>query len=84
MSSMVVWHGTRGEFDTLLAAVGRNCTCTTGPNGVRTATCAAHQMVVEDQRAVDGLLFARRIAGRLRKEEAGEDTDRRNLGALRS
>lgn len=84
MSSMVVWHGTRGEFDTLLAAIGRNCSCTTGPNGVRTATCAAHQMVVEDQRAVDGLLFARRIAARLRVEEAVEDVEPLNAGVLRA
>jgi hypothetical protein len=32
-------------------------------------TCAAHTMLAHDQRAVDGLLFMRRIAERLLAEE---------------
>ena len=37
--------------------------------GVRLATCAPHRMLTEDQRALNGLLFARRMAERLRHEE---------------
>ena len=37
--------------------------------GVRLATCAPHRMLTEDQRALNGLLFARRMAERLRREE---------------
>jgi hypothetical protein len=33
------------------------------------ATCAAHRMLSEDQRALDGLLFERYIANRLKREE---------------
>jgi hypothetical protein len=82
MSNPIVWHGTRGEFGQLLEAVGKYRTCATNAKGERTATCEPHRMVVEDQRAVDGLLFARRIAGRLRREEQGARTDRQRPGAL--
>jgi hypothetical protein len=37
--------------------------------GVRLATCAPHRMLTEDQRALNGLLFARRMAERLSHEE---------------
>jgi len=37
--------------------------------GVRLATCAPHRMLTEDQRALNGLLFARRMAERLLREE---------------
>ena len=37
-------------------------------NAAHTA-CAAHRMLIEDQRAMDGLLFARRMADRLKREE---------------
>ena len=37
--------------------------------GVRLATCAPHRMLTEDQRALNGLLFARRLVERLRREE---------------
>jgi hypothetical protein len=37
--------------------------------GVRLATCAPHRMLTEDQRALNGLLFARRMAERLQREE---------------
>jgi hypothetical protein len=53
----------------LLNALSHNCECKVSAEGVRLTTCASHQLLVEDQRAVDGLLFARRIADRLREEE---------------
>jgi hypothetical protein len=63
----VTWHGRAAEYRDLVSAVGRNCCCEYGM-GARTQ-CAAHHMIAEDQRALDGLLFARRMADRLRREE---------------
>jgi hypothetical protein len=37
--------------------------------GVRVKVCAPHRMLAEDQRVLDGLLFARRDARRLRDQE---------------
>jgi hypothetical protein len=65
----VVWHGTQQESFDLVNAIARNCTCEFGLMGVRLATCAPHRMLTEDQRALNGLLFARRMAERLRYEE---------------
>jgi hypothetical protein len=64
-----VWHGTREESFALLDAVARNCGCEFSQTGLRLANCAPHRMLVDDQRALDGLVFARRIAVRLRREE---------------
>ena len=50
--------------------------------GVRLSTCASHHMLNEDQRALDGLLFGRRIAGRLSDEE-GLDTYQRAIEGSR-
>jgi hypothetical protein len=36
---------------------------------VRVNVCAPHRMLAEDQRVLDGLLFARREARRLRDQE---------------
>jgi hypothetical protein len=72
----VVWHGTLKERRDLSNTVRDYCACEFGRMGVRLSTCAGHHMLTEDQRALDGLLFARRIAGRLRREE-GLDTYQR-------
>src|SRR3984893_11419496 len=69
MAPQVVWHGTQQESFDLVNAIGRNCTCEFGLMGVRLATCAPHRMLTEDQRALNGLLFARRMQERLRLEE---------------
>jgi hypothetical protein len=69
MANNVVWHGTQTETFELLQALSHNCSCVVTAEGVRLSTCAPHQMLVEDQRAIDGLLFYRRIAERLRAEE---------------
>ena len=82
MSNPIVWHGTRGEFGELLEVVGKYCNCATDAKGERTTTCEPHRMVVEDQRAVDGLLFARHIASRLRLEELGSGASRNKASAL--
>jgi hypothetical protein len=64
-----VWNGTQQESIDLVAAVNRNCTCQIGSDGQRTETCAPHRMMLDDQRALNGLLFFRQIAQRLQKEE---------------
>ena len=86
MTTHVVWHGTQQESFDLVNAIARNCTCEFGLMGVRLATCAPHRMLTEDQRALNGLLFARRMADRLRQEEfsrAKSETARgRNLSQI--
>lgn len=69
MVGHVLWHGTQVEALDLLQSLNRNCSCVFTADGTRLSTCAPHQMLATDQRAIDGLLFARRIAGRLRIEE---------------
>src|ERR1700738_4518619 len=69
MSMQVVWHGTQQESFDLVNAIARNCTCEFGLMGVRLATCAPHRMLTEDQRALNGLLFALRMAQRWNREE---------------
>ncbi len=68
-TTTISWHGTVRENLDLMRAVTRNCACDVGLMGVRLTSCAAHQMLVQDQRALDGLLFGRRIAAKLRDEE---------------
>ena len=69
-SPTVIWHGTQQDSNDLVNAIAHNCACEFGLMGVRMATCGPHAMLIEDQRALNGLLFARRIAERLRQEEA--------------
>ncbi len=69
MANRTVFNGTQREGVDLLNAIARYCTCEFGLMGVRLATCAPHRMLVDDQRALDGLLFARRMADRWRLEE---------------
>ena len=69
MASNVLWHGTQTEALELLQALSRNCSCVVTAAGVRITMCVPHEMLASDQRAVDGLLFARRIASRLQREE---------------
>ena len=78
----VIWHGTPTERRDLSNAVHHNCACEFGLMGVRLSTCASHHMLNEDQRALDGLLFGRRIAGRLSDEE-GLDTCQRAIEGSR-
>ena len=73
MASEVLWHGTQQDSFDLVNAIARNCTCEFGLMGVRLSTCAAHRMLVEDQRALDGLLFVRSMAERLHREEFSTD-----------
>jgi hypothetical protein len=79
MIRQTVFHGTEQETSTLLSAIQRYCACTRALTGQITALCAPHRMLLDDQRALNGLLFARRIAERLTLEE---HSGRRALWAM--
>jgi hypothetical protein len=64
------WNGTSDEALALLHTLRRNCQCRVA-RGRTVAACAPHTMLAHDQRAVDGLLFMRRMAARLLIEEFG-------------
>ena len=68
----VTFHGTQNEDFALSIAINRNCGCVTGRLG-KLDTCQAHHMRDNDQRAVDGLVYARRMAERLLVEEFTTD-----------
>ncbi len=72
MTTGCSWHGTSTEWNELGEAVTHNCTC-----GERTDSlaprCSAHQLL-DEQRALDRLLFTRRIAATLVQEEMVEDS----------
>jgi hypothetical protein len=69
MPQQVSWCGTRDELLQLTAVIGHNCACASQSTASTRPTCAAHRMLWQDQRALNGLLFARHIAERLRREE---------------
>ena len=68
MARRIIWNGTTDEAIALLHALRQHCACHV-EDGRTVAPCAAHNMLVQDQRAVDGLLFIRRMAARLLAEE---------------
>jgi hypothetical protein len=68
MARRIIWNGTAEEAIALLHALREHCACHV-QDGRTVAPCAAHNMLVQDQRAVDGLLFMRRMAARLLTEE---------------
>jgi hypothetical protein len=68
MPRRIIWNGTTDEALVLLHALREHCACRVD-NGRTVAICASHSMLVRDQRAVDGLLFMRRMAARLLAEE---------------
>jgi hypothetical protein len=67
--SRIVWNGTDTEQVELLSAIERNCACSYDKLGVRLIACGAHTMLVRDQRALNGLLWTRRLAKQLLAEE---------------
>ena len=67
ISRSVTWHGTESEEQELVAAVEQHCACTPPDDGDE--LCAAHHLLISDQRTLDRLVFARRIADQLRREE---------------
>jgi hypothetical protein len=68
MAQRIIWNGTTDEALALLHALREHCSCAV-ENGRIVAACAGHLMLARDQRAVDGLLFMRRMAERLLAEE---------------
>jgi len=57
----VLFHGTEGERDDLLAALNRQCECVYAPvTNIRTTTCPGHHALVTDQKLIDRLVFMRR------------------------
>lgn len=71
-----VWHGTKDEADALLAVLARNCLCKWNDDGSLNDQCGVHRMLLTDQKALDGLLFAKRIAHRLIYEEESDAAGR--------
>ena len=68
MARRITWNGTTEEALALLHALRAHCECRID-DGRTVAPCASHAMLAKDQRAVDGLLFMRRMAARLLAEE---------------
>jgi len=68
----VVWNGTMCEQAELLSAIEHNCGCRFDMRcglRIRTSSCSAHDMLVHDQRALNGLLWTRRRLHRRLDEE---------------
>jgi hypothetical protein len=65
----VEWHGTLIEQLDLMAAVQHNCECRYDSLGQSRTACASHVMLASDQRALNGLLWNRRLAQRLLIQE---------------
>jgi len=68
MAQRITWNGTTDEGLALLHALSEHCSCSVD-YGRTVAVCPGHLMLAHDQRAVDGLLFMRRMAARLLTEE---------------
>ncbi|HLZ29835.1 MAG TPA: hypothetical protein VKV73_21155 [Chloroflexota bacterium] len=68
MRRHITWNGTTDEALALLHALRAHCECRV-ESGRTLSPCASHSMLARDQRAVDGLLFMRRMAARLLAEE---------------
>ena len=66
---ITLWPRTDPEYLDLIRALNRYCGCEFAFMGRRESTCSVHSMLAEDQRALNGLLFSRRIVARLRDEE---------------
>lgn len=67
--TQAVFHGTEEEALALLQAIDRNCVCNR-PLGILVGDpCLTHMMLVDQQRQLDGLLFARRNVDKLLVEE---------------
>ncbi len=67
-----IFHGTPGDEIALQVAFNKYCTCEyEETSGARMNCCAGHDMMVHDQRALDGLAFERWQVERLLREEFG-------------
>jgi hypothetical protein len=64
-----IWYGTDEERLDLLASIERNCMCGFDANGARVSACDSHTLLVQRQRVLNGLLYARRNAQLFIREE---------------
>lgn len=70
MTTHAIWHGTQNEGFALQEALRNNCACeSSSTDGTRISTCAPHHMFLTDQRALNGLVFMRRMADCLKRRE---------------
>ena len=67
MAQFAVWHGDDAEMTALIEAVEHNCACS--DQHAHSGHCGPHEMLAFDQRALDGLVFVRRMTQRLHDEE---------------
>ncbi len=70
MANRIVWRGTQAEAAELLAALNRFCSCDDLADEPVPGICPCH-LLLEDQRSLDLLLYARRISTRFVAEEFG-------------
>jgi len=80
MPTTACWHGTATEHVDLTRALTRHCACAFHAQSRELSMCAGHEMLRSDQRAIDGLLFSRSIAARLRNEEFRSGPDLAEVG----
>jgi len=66
---MLTFPGTEEEGAILLKAIASYCTCEYGDDGARKSSCASHTMLVQDERALLGLVFMRRMSQCLKRGE---------------
>ncbi len=63
------WNGTLVEHLDLIAAIEHNCECSFDSMGARVVVCASHGMLMREQRALNGLLWTRRLLKQRLTEE---------------
>jgi hypothetical protein len=63
-----VWHGSQAETQALMDAIHAACACRWGLMGQRLEMCGAHGLL-HQQRALDGLLWARHARERWQRGE---------------
>ena len=69
MLPVITWHGSPSQWKELEQATQHNCTCEVDDACGLQTECSMHHGLRCDQRLLDGLLFARKIAKRLWAEE---------------
>lgn len=69
MPRPTIWHGSEAQAIELLRAIAHHCSCAFSATGERLGSCSVHTMLAYDQRALDGLLFARHMSSRWSNEE---------------
>lgn len=75
----IIFNGTDTEKSDLITALQHNCGCAFGPFGMRMSTCAAHVMLITDQRALNGLIDGRRRSAELILQEFLLPTDKKDV-----